>query len=404
MKITGIVCEYNPFHNGHLYHLKKTRENGATHIVAVMSGNYVQRGDTAVMDKFERAKLAVKGGADLVIEIPTVYALSSAEFYAKGAIYILDSLGCVDEISFGSEAGSVSELEKAAEIADECSGVPELEEYLKSGMSYPNAINTMIYSSYGKKLSNRISDILASPNNVLAVEYLKALRRLNSSITPFTIQRKSAAHDSMTVLDGISSASYIRKCMNEKSDFSGLVPAYVSQAYINAYSAGKTADISNLERIIIYKLRTSSPEELREIPDVGQGLEYRILAAADKNNLDEIFMSIKTKRYTMARIKRILLNMLIGVKKSDLEILPPYGRILAVTERGRDILSKAKNTGKIPFATSLSKLAQTSDDAERFAKLEGTASDIYALAQTKIGKAQSDYKARIGIEPDEQKY
>ena len=241
MKITGIVCEYNPFHNGHLYHLKKTRENGATHIVAVMSGNYVQRGDTAVMDKFERAKLAVKGGADLVIEIPTVYALSSAEFYAKGAIYILDSLGCVDEISFGSEAGSVSELEKAAEIADECSGAPELEEYLKSGMSYPNAINTMIYSSYGKKLSNRISDILASPNNVLAVEYLKALRRLNSSITPFTIQRKSAAHDSMTVLDGISSASYIRKCMNEKSDFSGLVPAYVSQAYINAYSAGKTA-------------------------------------------------------------------------------------------------------------------------------------------------------------------
>lgn len=404
MKITGIVCEYNPFHNGHLYHLKKTRENGATHIVAVMSGNYVQRGDTAVMDKFERAKLAVKGGADLVIEIPTVYALSSAEFYAKGAIYILDSLGCVDEISFGSEAGSVSELEKAVEIADECSGAPELEEYLKSGMSYPNAINTMIYSSYGKKLSNRISDILASPNNVLAVEYLKALRRLNSSITPFTIQRKSAAHDSMTVLDGISSASYIRKCMNEKSDFSGLVPAYVSQAYINAYSAGKTADISNLERIIIYKLRTSSPEELREIPDVGQGLEYRILAAADKNNLDEIFMSIKTKRYTMARIKRILLNMLIGVKKSDLETLPPYGRILAVTERGRDILSKAKNTGKIPFATSLSKLAQTSDDAERFAKLEGTASDIYALAQTKIGKAQSDYKARIGIEPDEQKY
>lgn len=404
MKITGIVCEYNPFHNGHLYHLKKTRENGATHIVAVMSGNYVQRGDTAVMDKFERAKLAVKGGADLVIEIPTVYALSSAEFYAKGAIYILDSLGCVDEISFGSEAGSVSELEKAVEIADECSGAPELEEYLKSGMSYPNAINTMIYSSYGKKLSNRISDILASPNNVLAVEYLKALRRLNSSITPFTIQRKSAAHDSMTVLDGISSASYIRKCMNEKSDFSGLVPAYVSQAYINAYSAGKTADISNLERIIIYKLRTSSPEELREIPDMGQGLEYRILAAADKNNLDEIFMSIKTKRYTMARIKRILLNMLIGVKKSDLETLPPYGRILAVTERGRDILSKAKNTGKIPFATSLSKLAQTSDDAERFAKLEGTASDIYALAQTKIGKGQSDYKARIGIEPDEQKY
>lgn len=402
MKITGIVCEYNPFHNGHLYHLSKTRENGATHIAAVMSGNYVQRGDTAVLDKFERARFAVKGGADLVIEIPSVYALSSAEFYARGAVHILNSLGCVDEISFGSEAGSVTELEKAAEIANECSTSPKLEEYLKSGMSYPNAINTMVYRQYGKKLSNRISDILASPNNVLAIEYLKALRHFNSPIKPFTVQRKSAAHDSMTVLDGISSASFIRKCMTEKSDFSGLVPAYVSQAYINACSNGKIADISNLERIIIYRLRTSVPEELRQIPDVGQGLEYRILAAAVKNNLEEIFTSIKTKRYTMARLKRILLNMLIGVKKSDLEILPPYGRILAVTERGRDILSKAKETGKIPFATSLAKLAQTSSKAERFAQLEGTASDIYALAQKKIGKGQSDYKARIGIEPNEQ--
>lgn len=403
MKITGIICEYNPFHNGHLYHIKKTRENGATHIAAVMSGNYVQRGDIAVMDKFERAKLAVKGGADLVIEIPTVYSMSSAEFYARGAVYILDSLGCVDEISFGSEVGSVTELEKAAEIAKDCSNSPELEEYLRSGMSYPNAINTMVYSRYGKKLSNRISEILAAPNNVLAIEYLKAIKHFNSSVKPFTIQRKSAAHDSMTVLDGISSASFIRKCMTEKSDFSSLVPAYVNQAYMNSCSAGKIADISNLERIIIYKLRTTPPEELRNIPDIGQGLEYRILAAADHNNLEEILMHIKTKRYTMARIKRILLNMLIGVKKSDLEILPPYGRILAVTERGRDILSKAKNTGKIPFATSLSKLAQTSDNAKQFAKLEGTASDIYALAQKKIGKGQSDYKARIGIEPHEQK-
>lgn len=403
MKITGIICEYNPFHNGHLYHINKTRENGATHIVAIMSGNYVQRGDIAVMDKFERAKLAIKGGADLVIEIPTVYSMSSAEFYARGAVYILDSLGCVDEISFGSEVGLVSELEKAAEISKECSDSPELEEYLRNGMSYPNAINTMIYSRYGKKLSNRISEILAAPNNVLAIEYLKALNHFSSSVKPFTIQRKSAAHDSMTVLDGISSASFIRKCMTERNDFSSLVPSYVNQAYMNSRSAGKIADISNLERIIIYKLRTTSPEELRCIPDIGQGLEYRILAAADHNNLEEIFMNIKTKRYTMARLKRIILNMLIGVKKSDLEILPPYGRILAVTERGRDILSQAKNTGKIPFATSLAKLAQTSDNAKRFAEIEGTASDIYALAQEKIGKGQSDYKVRIGIEPHDKK-
>ena len=404
MKITGIICEYNPFHNGHLYHMNQTRKNGATHIVAVMSGNYVQRGDIAVLDKFTRAKLAVRGGADLVIEIPSVYALSSAEFYARGAVSILDSLGCVDEISFGSEAGSVEDLKKASEIAEECSSLPELEEYLRNGMSYPNAINTMVYEKYGKKAGNRIGEILASPNNVLAVEYLKALRRFGSGIQPVTVQRKSVAHDSMVALNGIASASFIRKCIQEKIDFSDFVPDYVYSAYVRAVSEKRRADIKNLERIILYKLRTITPEQLRSVPDVGQGLEYRIIENAVLTNLDEIFMNIKTRRYTMARIKRIVLNMLIGIEKSDLDILPPYGRILAVTERGRDILSKAKETGKIPFGTSLAKLGKSSEDAQRFSQIEGRASDIYALAQDKTGRGQSDFRARIGIETEDEEF
>ena len=404
MKITGIICEYNPFHNGHLYHMNQTRKNGATHIVAVMSGNYVQRGDIAVLDKFTRAKLAVRGGADLVIEIPSVYALSSAEFYARGAVSILDSLGCVDEISFGSEAGSVEDLKKASEIAEECSSSPELEEYLRNGMSYPNAINTMVYEKYGKKAGNRIGEILASPNNVLAVEYLKALRRFGSGIQPVTVQRKSVAHDSMVALNGIASASFIRKCIQEKIDFSDFVPDYVYSAYVRAVSEKRRADIKNLERIILYKLRTITPEQLRSVPDVGQGLEYRIIENAVLTNLDEIFMNIKTRRYTMARIKRIFLNMLIGIEKRDLDILPPYGRILAVTERGRDILSKAKETGKIPFGTSLAKLGKSSEDAQRFSQIEGRASDIYALAQDKTGRGQSDFRARIGIETEDEEF
>lgn len=404
MKITGIICEYNPFHNGHLYHMNQTRKNSATHIVAVMSGNYVQRGDIAVLDKFTRAKLAVRGGADLVIEIPSVYALSSAEFYARGAVSILDSLGCVDEISFGSEAGSVEDLKKASEIAEECSSSPELEEYLRNGMSYPNAINTMVYEKYGKKAGNRIGEILASPNNVLAVEYLKALRRFGSDIQPVTVQRKSVAHDSMVALNGIASASFIRKCIQEKIDFSDFVPDYVYSAYVRAVSEKRRADIKNLERIILYKLRTITPEQLRSVPDVGQGLEYRIIENAVLTNLDEIFMNIKTRRYTMARIKRIFLNMLIGIEKRDLDILPPYGRILAVTERGRDILSKAKETGKIPFGTSLAKLGKSSEDAQRFSQIEGRASDIYALAQDKTGRGQSDFRARIGIETEDEEF
>lgn len=401
MKITGIISEYNPLHNGHLYHIEKTRENGATHIAAVMSGNYVQRGETAVMDKFKRAQLAVKNGIDLVIEIPVVYSLAAAEFYAKGAVYLLDALGCVDELSFGSEVGSIEEIEQASEFAWECQQSPELEELLKNGMSYPNAINNMILSKHGRKLGNRISDILASSNNILAVEYLKAIRYFGSDIKPFTIHRKSVAHDSMKVLGNTASAAYIRKCIEEKTDFFGLVPDVVYNACQNALASGEKADIKNLERILIYKLRTISAEELREVPDVGQGLENRILECAPIENIEDILKNIKTKRYTMARIKRILFNMLIGIKKSDLEILPPYIRVLAVNERGRDILSKAKETSKIPLATSLAKLAKSSDNAKRFAEIEASASDIYALSQEKIGRGQSDYKTRFSIEQPE---
>lgn len=400
MKITGIVSEYNPLHNGHLYHIEKTRENGATHIVAVMSGNYVQRGETAVMNKFERANLAVRSGVDLVIEIPTVYSLASAEFYARGAVYLLNSLGCVDEISFGSEVGSVEEIKNAADIAWECQQSDELEELLKSGMSYPNAINNMILNKYGRKKGNRIGDILASPNNVLAVEYLKAIKHFNSDIKPFTIHRKSAAHDSMNPLDNIASASFIRKCMDEGNDFFGLVPDRVYEAYKNALQNGNIANIKNLERILIYRLRTITADELREIPDVGQGLENRILDCSNLSSIEAIMQGIKSKRYTMARIRRIIYNMLIGITKSDLEILPPYARVLAVNERGRDILSKAKETASIPVNTSLAKLAATGEEAKRFAQLEGKASDIFALAQEKIGKGQSDYKAKITLEKE----
>ena len=170
------------------------------------------------------------------------------------------------------------------------------------------------------------------------------------------------------------------------------------EAIQESLTSGKKTDIKNLERILIYKLRTISADELKEVPDVGQGLEHRILESAPLDNIDAILKKIKTKRYTMARIKRILFNMLIGIRKSDLEILPPYIRVLAVNERGRDILSKSKETAKIPLSTSLAKLAKSSDEAKRFAEIEATASDIYALSKEKIDRGQSDYKTKFSIE------
>ncbi len=394
MKISGIICEYNPIHNGHLYHIQKTRQNGATHIVAVMSGNFVQRGDVALINKFERAKTAVKCGADLVIELPVAYAMSNAETFARGAVYLLDSLGCVNEISFGSECGSLEKLQAAAQASRICSQNPELKELLENGMPYPAAIISLVEKYY-----KRVADIFKGANNVLAVEYLKAIENLNSSIKPFTVKRMSVGHDQMGEFGNFASASYIRNLVLEQNftSFENMLPPYSRAMISNSLKTGNIADINNLERIIIYAMRMIDRDTLADVPDVGQGLEYRIIKASTENSLENMMKYIKTKRYPMSRIRRILLSALIGIRKSDLDILPPYGRILAVNDRGTDILAEAKGKAAIPFATSLSKLGELDENCKRYSELEAFATDIYSLATTEIQPTETDYRAKIGI-------
>ncbi len=186
MKISGVVCEYNPFHNGHLHHIAETRKNGADRIVCVMSGNFVQRGDTAVIDKFKRADLAVRCGVDLVLELPVQYCLSTAEYFAKGAVRILDALGVVDEISFGSECGDIAKLKETMEAADHAADSEKLLKFMKTGYTYPKALNAAL--AY---ISPNAAEILSEPNNVLAVEYLRALKYFDSNIKPFTVKRSA---------------------------------------------------------------------------------------------------------------------------------------------------------------------------------------------------------------------
>lgn len=392
MKITGIVCEYNPMHNGHIYHIEKTRENGATHIIAVMSGNFVQRGETALMEKHKRASLAIRGGADVVIEIPVIYCLSSAEFYAKSAVSILDSLGCVSEISFGSECGDINILSAAAEAMR---NIPrdKLQECMKTGMTYPAAAAAIVGERHGEETAG----IISAPNNILAVEYINAIYALDSSITPFTVERCGAEHDSQCASGKFSSASNIRKLIAENKGFERFAPGYVCSEYRNTANKGRLSDIKNLERVILYKLRTSVPSELKQLPDVGQGLEYRLKQAEDSCTVQELLERVKTKRYTMARLKRILLNMLMGTTAGDLKILPPYARILALNEKGREILSMCRNS-KIPFSTSLSKLSETGEAAGRVSFLEGISSDIYGLSQNNPGSKNDDFRALVRIE------
>lgn len=398
MKITGIICEYNPFHNGHLYHIRKTRENGATHIVAVMSGNFVQRGDTAVMDKLERARLAVRSGADLVIELPVQYCLSSAENFAAGAVYLLESLGAVQELSFGSECGDAEVLKNALEKVDIIAKAhaDDIKSIMEKGYTYPRALSSVL-----KGTDADVAEIISSPNNLLAIEYMRSLKRLSSKMKPFTVKRVNAPHDGADPKNGYASASYIREVLESERNVSAISKYTTSvwtDAIAEAFRKGETASLSRLERVMLYKLRSTSVEEIASINDVGQGLENRIYRARMAGSLDELLFTVKTKRYTMARIRRIMLSLLIGIIKEDMKQIPPYGRILAFNERGREILAQAKDTAKIPFASSIAKLSQINETAERFAELEIRASDVYGLALKTVTSAQKDYRAKIMID------
>lgn len=394
MKISGIICEYNPFHNGHLYHIEQTRKHGATHIVAIMSGNFVQRGDVAVINKFERAKAAVHCGADLVIELPVAYCLSAAEVYAKGAMYLLKGLGCVDELSFGSECGDINLLTEAVKATYACARRPELEDLMKRGNSYPKALQILIRQGYG----DEIGLLFSSPNNVLAIEYLKAMIAVKLKIEPFTVKRHEA-HDAQMPIGNIASASLIRQMMESRTaDFDELVPDVSADALSACAATGMTARFENLERVLLYRLRTATAEELIHLPEVGQGLENKILSARNETSLESMLLAMKSKRYPMARLRRILLDLLIGIQPKDTENPPPYGRILALNERGRDILTAAKNAGTtLPYSTSLAKLAELDDACKACAELEARSTAVYGLALRSISPADADYKQMIGM-------
>lgn len=367
MKICGIVAEYNPFHNGHKYHIEKTKElYGATHIVAVMSGNFTQRGDVAIYDKYKRAEIALKNGVDLVIELPVPYALGSAEQFADGAVSLLHNLGCVEMISFGSECGDVSLLEETAGAVLYAQQCDDFFMYMKKGDTYPVALQKTIEKYYEEE----IIDALTTPNNTLAVEYLKALNEYGSLMKPVTIKRLGAGHDSENADDNIASASLIRKKIHSGEDV-GL--------YVPELPEGESADIRNLEKAILAKLRTMTPKEIEKTPNVLMGLENRIYKAARvSTNLGELYGLIKSKRYTLARIRRIVLSTFLGIRKTDLKKPPCYVHILGMNAKGREILAAADC--KLPMDTSLKALMGNSDRCKRLASLEEKTGNLYALS------------------------
>lgn len=332
MITAGIVAEYNPFHNGHKFHIEKTREiTGAECIAVVMSGNYVQRGEPAIFSKRTRASAAVRLGADLVIELPAYFSLKSAEGFADGAVTLLNEINC-DYISFGTEAESLDELKRAADclLNENTEFKKIIRENLRTGKSFASS-----RQSAASKAFDFDAKILKTPNNILAIEYIKAIKKHDFSSEPIGVSRIGTDHDSDYTAQNIASASYIRNLIYQGKPYS---------AFTEFTTDEKPVSIKDFEAIILYLIKTRN---FLNIPDTTDGL-YERIKSATADNLEELIAGVKTKRHAHSRIKRVLMNILIGncLFKS---LAPSYIRVLAANKRGREKLFELKESCNLPI-------------------------------------------------------
>ena len=404
MNVLGIVSEYNPFHNGHLYHLNKSVEiSKADFTICIMSGNFLQRGAPALFNKWIRAEAAVKNGIDLVIELPFAFASSSAEYFSQGAISILDKLGCVTHISFGSENGNITSLYSAAQILSHESSPfkGHLREHLSKGMSFPNAREISL---------NKITDdsdtanILNQPNNILGIEYLKWLIRLNSKIEAITIPRHIADYNDPRIQSSICSATAIRKLMADTANVESLksvIPIFTYETISEYMNKGLApVFIDDMFNFIKYKLLMSDPAELRKIFSVTEGIENRILNQLyHLDTMEDLIKYIKTKRYTRTSIQRILIHILMGLTKKDMHIFQNnenclYARILGFSANGSNLIRfiKESDASLLPLITNINKEVTPDAPFYPLLKYDLLSSDIYHLASGKYNMYQeSDY-------------
>lgn len=402
--ILGIVSEYNPFHNGHLHHLEESKRlTNSTFTVAVMSGNFVQRGETAIVDKWTRTEMALKAGIDLVIELPVVYALSSAENFADGAIKILNSLGVVDVLSFGSELGEIEPIKDVANILykepKELSSL--ITSQLKSGLSYPRAREIALSQYFGS--SKKYTNILNSPNNILGVEYLKSIKKHKSHITPITIKRDYSDYNSDKVKQGIASATAIRHMIQENKNVHYVIPYESYELLDECISNGKVVtSLKIFEKEIIYTLRRMTLTEISNLPDVSEGLENKIKMAANTcSNLDDLIANIKSKRFTQTRIQRILLYALLNISQKDINSskrITPYIRVLGFNKHGRRIISAiAAANPKLKIIVSVKKFMEDCNDTplRNMISKDIFATNVYTLGYKTNPIANLDYTHKV---------
>ena len=367
MYTAGIVAEFDPFHKGHEYLIKQARERGATHIAVVMSGAAVQRGEIAVCTKHERAELALKCGADLVIELPAPFSCSMAEFFAGGAVHILGQLN-IDALCFGSETENADNITAAARAMEDLRDSAELKRYLEQGISYPAAIHAAVKEIYGEKAAS----VLETPNSTLGAEYVRALIRNGIRADIMPVKRVGAGHDKKG--GEYPSGSELREILLGGGDISSGVPAECVPAAVY--------DPCRADDILLYHLLTACRGELLSLPEVNEAIADRIVKIRrdPPDKLGEFLLSVKTANITLARLRRSALHLTLGVTRKDFAEPPPYIRILAFNERGTEILRRASK--EIPVSSSLKTLEENSAAAAHIIAIENRAVRLQQMCRS----------------------
>ena len=372
---TAVICEFNPFHNGHKYLLEQISSRVGSEIIAVMSGSFTQRGEAAVCDKFTRARIAVENGADLVLELPTVYATAGARRFARGGVRIARAFDCVEHLAFGCEDDDISRLNAAADSENDPAVRARIADLMRGGDYYPRAAQRAV----GEVMGEDIAGILSGANNILALEYIRALK--NSGISPLPIKRAGARHDSPEADGGFASASLIRSRLLNGQNADAFMPEAPSEL----------CRPELLERAILASLRRMSLDQLSALPEIGEGLEHRLFRAIREGESVEAVLSLaKTKRYTRARLRRLLVCAFLGITEELQSGEAVYARVLCMNQRGAALLKSCRAEVVTSFAKGMKNEA-----LRPFLGKDALASDLLALGFDNPKPCASDYLTKI---------
>ena len=397
MKVCGIIAEYNPFHNGHLYHIKEARKiSEADYVVVVMSGNFVQRGECAIMDKYSRTQMALSQGADLVLELPTIYATGSAEYFAYGAVSLLEKIGGVTHLCFGSECGDIELLYSIAEKLWEESPLfkEELQKELKKGNSFAKARELAFSKAYPELSAN--ANLLSSPNNILALEYMKALKKFDSKILPLTIRREGAGYNDISLDNTFSSASGIRNRLENGGDVKVLrstMPKEAFELLEDAYLQNTLHFMDEYSSLLHYKLLAEQNKGYEEYVDVSKDLSDRIAKnVKEYTSFPQFCELLKTKEMAYSRISRSLLHILLDIRKEEVskymtnDFSTPYARVLGFRKDSNALLRILDENRTIPMVTKLADASKQLDEAAlNLLEKELILSSMYYIPKTNKG-------------------